>query len=121
VLFWREQKWAQEVERTTHDYRLFKAPLAVWLERYHVQAMLRYTFGAVVVSASVQLVLLPLMIVYFHRLSLASLLLNIVVSVLLAVLVGVALLALVVSSISATIAVPLFKLSNTIEWAMVHS
>ena len=121
IVFWSERKWQQELDRSPHHCRLFKARSAASLERYHLQPFARYTFGAVVVSASVQLVLLPLMIVYFHRLSLASLLLNIVVSVLLAVLVGVALLALVVSSISATIAVPLFKLSNTIEWAMVHS
>jgi len=78
-------------------------------------------FGAVVVSASVQLVLLPLMIFYFHRLSLASLLLNIVVSVLLALLVAVAMVALAISNVSAAIAAPLFKLANTIEWTMVHS
>jgi competence protein ComEC len=121
LLFWREQKWAQEVARTPNDYRLFKASGAAWLERYHVQAILRYTFGAVVVSASVQLVLLPLMIVYFHRLSLASLVLNIVVSILLAVLVAVALLALVVAQVSAAIAAPLFKLADAINWLMVHS
>ena len=94
MLFWSEQKWQQELARTPHSYRLFKSSLAVWLERHHVQRRLRYLFGAVVVSASVQVVLLPLMIVYFHRLSLASLLLNIVVSLLLAVLVSVAMLAL---------------------------
>jgi competence protein ComEC len=121
VLFWRERKWTQERERTSHDYRLFKTPLASWLERYHVQAMLRYTFGAVMVSASVQLMLLPLMIVYFHRLSLASLVLNIVVSVLLAALVAVALLALLVAQVSMEIAAPFFKLSDALNWLMVHS
>ena len=121
LLFWREKKWAQELERSPHDYRLFKAPLAAWLERYHVQAMLRYTFGAVLVSASVQIVLLPLMIVYFHRLSLASLVLNIVVSVLLAALVAVALLALLIAQLSAGIAAPLFKFADAINWLMVHS
>jgi competence protein ComEC len=115
VLFWRERKWTQELERTTHDYRLFKAPLAFWLERYHLQVMLRYAFGAVVVSASVQLMLLPLMIVYFHRISLASLVLNIVVSVLLAVLVAVSLLALLIAQ------APVFKLADAINWLMVHS
>ncbi len=83
--------------------------------------MLRYTFGAVVVSASVQLMLLPLMIVYFHRLSLASLVLNIVVSMLLAALVAVALLALVIAQVSAAVAAPLFKLADAINWLMVHS
>ena len=115
VLFWREKKWAQELAHTTHDYRLFKAPLASRLERYHVQPLLRYVFGAVIVSVSVQLMLLPLMILYFHRLSLASLVLNIVVSILLAVLVVVALLALLIGQ------APLFKLADAINWLMVHS
>ena len=115
LLFWSEKKWTQELARSTHKYRLFKAPAAVWLERYYVQAVLRYTFGAVVVSVSVQLVLLPLMIVYFHRLSLASLVLNIVVSFLLAVLVVVSLLALLIAQ------APLFKLADAINWLMVHS
>ena len=113
--FWREKKWTQEIARSTHRYRLFKAPLASRLERYYVQPVLRYTFGAIVVSASVQLMLLPLMIVYFHRLSLASLMLNILVSILLAALVIVALLALLIGQ------APLFKLAEAINWLMVHS
>ncbi|HEX7331173.1 MAG TPA: DNA internalization-related competence protein ComEC/Rec2 [Pyrinomonadaceae bacterium] len=121
VLFWSERKWQQQITRSPHDYRLFKARAAAWLERYHVQRCLRYVFGAVLVSASVQVVLLPLMIVYFHRLSLASLLLNIVVSILLAALVAVALLALVLSQISVALSAPLFKVADAINWLMVHS
>ncbi|MEN3325837.1 MAG: competence protein ComEC [Acidobacteriota bacterium] len=115
VLFWREKRWTQELARSTHKYRLFKATSAVWLERYHVQPVLRYTFGAVVVSASVQLMLMPLMIVYFHRISLASLVLNIVVSITLAVLVVIALVALLVGQ------APLFNVADAINWLMVHS
>jgi competence protein ComEC len=115
ILFWREQQWQQELARSSHKYRLFKTDVARWVERYHVQPVLRYTFGAVLVSASVQVMLLPLMIVYFHRLSLSSLVLNIVVSVLLAALVVVALLALLLS------AAPLIRLADAIDWAMVHS
>jgi competence protein ComEC len=121
ILFWREEKWRQEVARSPHNYRLFKARPATWLERYHLQWCLRYIFGAVVVSASVQMVLLPLMIIYFHRLSFASLLLNIVVSLLLAVLVAVALLALLVAPVSTLVAAPLFKFADAVNWAMVHS
>ena len=121
ILFWREQKWRQELARSTHHYRLFKTDAAIWLERYHVQPVLRYTFGAVVVSVCVQVMLLPLMIVYFHRLSLSSLVLNIVVSVLLAALVAVALLALLLANVSTALSVPLFRLADAIDWAMVHS
>ncbi|HVF22982.1 MAG TPA: ComEC/Rec2 family competence protein [Pyrinomonadaceae bacterium] len=121
LLFWSERKWKKELARSPHRFRLFKAPLAAWLERYQVQRLAQYVFGAVLVSAAVQLVLLPLMIVYFHRLSPASLLLNIVVGVLLAVLTAVALLALLLSQLSATLALPLIKLANTINDLMVHS
>lgn len=121
ILFWREQKWRQELARSSHHYRLFKSDAARWLERYHIQPVLRYTFGAVVVSASVQVMLLPLMIVYFHRLSLSSLVLNIVVSVLLAFLVAVAMLGLLLSQASTVLSAPLFRLADAINWAMVHS
>ena len=30
-----ERKWQQGLERSPHDYRLFKAKAAAWLERYH--------------------------------------------------------------------------------------
>ena len=121
LLFWSERRWQQELARSPHDYRLFKTAAASWLERYHMQSCLRYVFGAVVVSASVQVVLLPLMIVYFHRLSLASLVLNIVVSVLLAALVAVALVALLLAQVSVALSAPLFKFADAINWLMVHS
>src|SRR5689334_7881375 len=121
VLFWSKRTWVKEVARSPQRYRLFKTPLAARLERYRVQACLRYVFAAVVVSGSVQLVLLPLMIVYFHRLSLASLILNVVVSVLLAALTAVALLALLVAQLSTAVAAPLIQLADAINWLMIHS
>jgi competence protein ComEC len=121
LLFWSECKWRKEIARSPYHYRLFKAKPAAVLERYGLQACLRYVFGAVVVSGAVQLVLLPLMIVYFHRLSLASLILNIVVGVLLAILCAVALLALIISQFSIALATPLLTLANAINWAMIHS
>src|SRR6185369_5400189 len=121
ILFWSEKDWRQELSRSTHNYRLFKTPYAGWLERFYLQTPVRYVFGGVLVSASVQIVLLPLMIVYFHRLSFASLILNIVVSILLAALVAIALLALLVAQAGTAIAAPLFKCADAINWLMVHS
>lgn len=121
LLFWSERKWKTEIARSPYRYRLFKAPLAASLERYRVQACLRYIFAALMVSAAVQILLLPLMIVYFHRISPASLVLNIVVGLLLAVLTAVALVALLLSQMSVTFAAPFFKLANMIDWLMIHS
>ena len=121
TLFWSEKNWKREIARSTHHYHLFKFPFAGVLERYRIQWCLRYVFGAFVVSAAVQIVLLPQMILYFHRLSLSSLVLNIVVSVLLAALAAVALIGLLVAQISESIAAPVLKLAESINWLMVHS
>jgi competence protein ComEC len=61
------------------------------------------------------------MILYFHRLSLSSLVLNIVVSVFLALLAAVALAGLLLAQLSPTLAAPLLKLAEGINWLMVHS
>jgi len=66
-------------------------------------------------------VLLPLLIIYFHRLSLSSVVLNIGVSLLLALLSAIALLALLISQVSATLAAPLCSLANGVNWIMIHS
>ncbi len=121
ALFWSEKNWKREMARSTHHYRLFKLPLAAALERCKAQWFLRYVFGALVVSAAVQIVLLPQMILYFHRLSLSSLVLNIVVSVLLAAVGAVALVGLLVAEVSTSLAVPVLKLAEAINWLMVHS
>jgi competence protein ComEC len=120
-LFWSEREAQRELERANYGYRLFKAPLAATLERIHLQRLLRYVFGAVAVSATVQLTLLPFLVVYFHRLSFASLLLNIGVSLLMAGVALVAAVALLLAQINTTVATPLISLTNSLNWLMVHS
>lgn len=121
TLFWSERHWRREMARLNYSYRLFKTPLAARLERLHLQRILRYGFGAAVVSASVQLTLLPMLVIYFHRLSLASFLLNILVGALMAGLALVALFGLLLSSLSGWLAAPFFKLTEGLNWLMVHS
>jgi competence protein ComEC len=121
TLFWSERKWRQELAQANYSCKLFKTPLAAQLERWRLQRPLRYAAGAVVVSASVQLGLLPLLILYFHRLSLAALVLNIGVGLLMALLGMVALAALVIGHISPLAAAPLVTFANAVDWVMVHS
>jgi competence protein ComEC len=121
ILFWRESAWRREMSRSVYSYRLFKHPLAARLERMRVQGLLRYAASAMVVSASVQVGLLPLLVLYFHRLSLASFILNIIVGVLMAALSLVALAALVMAQLSAKLAAPLILLAEKLNWLMVHS
>jgi competence protein ComEC len=121
ALFWSERAWQRELSLATYSCRLFKTPLAARLERWHVQRPLRYALGAALVSASVQAGLLPLLILYFHRLSLASFVLNIFVGLLMAALSLIALAALLLSQLSAQVAVPLFWLAEHLNWLMLHS
>jgi competence protein ComEC len=121
ILFWSERQWQSELEQTNYTYRLLKTPAAKTLERFHLQRPLRYAFSTIVVSASVQIVLLPLLVVYFHRLSFASLLLNIGVSIMMAAMAIVAMFALLLTYISAVLAAPFISLTNGLNWLTVHS
>lgn len=121
ILFWSERGWRREMAASTYSYRLFKHPLAAKLERLRVQRLLRYAAGAMLLSASVQAGLLPLLVLYFHRLSLASLVLNIIVGVLMATLALTALAALALVQLSAGLAAPLIWLAESLNGLMVHS
>jgi competence protein ComEC len=120
-LFWSERKAARELERANYNYRLFKAPLAGKLERMHLQRPLRYVFAAILVSTAVQMSLLPFLLIYFHRLSFASFLLNIGVSLMMAGVAIIAAAALILAQLSLTLATPLISITNSLNWVMVHS
>ena len=120
-LFWSERKGKHDLELANYSYRLFKAPIAERLERMHIQRVLRYTFGAVVVSAAVQLMLLPFLVIYFHRLSPASFVLNIIVGLLMAGVAATALAGIVIAQVSAALAEPLFRAADGLNWIMIHS
>ncbi len=120
-LFWSDRNWQREMERLNYSYKLFKTPIAAILERYRLQRPLRYAWGAMVVTFSVEVTMLSLLIVYFHRVSLSSLVLNIVVSILMAMLALVALAGLIVGQISSAGAAVFFGVANAINWLMVHS
>jgi competence protein ComEC len=121
TLYWSERQWRQEMEHSAWQCRLFKTPLAARLERLHVQRLLRYVLSVVIVSATVQLTLLPLLVLYFHRLSFASILLNIIVGVLMAWLSFFALAALLLAQVGQTLAAPLVSIAEGLSWLMVHS
>ncbi len=121
ALFWREREWRQEMLRLNYSYKLFKSPLASRLERYHLQLVMRYAFAAALTSVCVQITLLPLLIVYFHRVSLSGLVLNIGISLIMALLIFVAVGALLVGQLSTALAAPLVGVTNALDQLMVHS
>lgn len=121
LLFWREQEWKKELSQLNYSYGLVKNPTAVRLEHLHLQRFLRYAFASVVVSLCVQVLLLPLMVVYFHRVSISALILNVGVSVIMALVSLTAIASLIVAQISVTLAEPLVTFTNALNWLMIHS
>jgi competence protein ComEC len=121
ILFWQEREAQRALAELNYSYKLFKEPLAATLGRLHLQGLLRYAFAAIAVSACVQLTLLPFLVVYFHRLSFASFILNIGVSVMMAGVGLIAAVALVAAQVSPAFAAPLISAANALNWAMVHS
>ncbi|HXI62036.1 MAG TPA: ComEC/Rec2 family competence protein, partial [Pyrinomonadaceae bacterium] len=121
TIFWSERAWKAEMAASNVSYRLFKTGWADKCERWHLQRPLRFSVAAVIVSATVQIGMLPLLVIYFHRLSFASLLLNIFVGVAMAGLAFVAVAATLLAQSSSVVAAPLIVLSEKIEWLMVHA
>ena len=119
-LFWSEKGWRRELSRATYSCRLFKTPAAARLEGWRVQRTLRYVFAALVVSACVQAGLLPLTVVYFHRFTLASLLLNLFAGALMAALSLVALAAVALSPAGEGLSRPLVWLAENLAWLTEH-
>jgi competence protein ComEC len=121
ALHWRERRWRKELERSTHSYNLFKTPWAARLERLRVQGLLRQAFAAVLVSLVVQVSMVPLLVLHFHRLSPASLVLNIFVGALMVLLAFSGLAALALAPLSATLAAPLARVAEASAALMTHS
>jgi len=120
-LFWSERAWKAEMAASNIRFRLFKTPAAAALERWRAQRLLRFVTATIVVSASVQVGMLPALIIYFHRVSFASLLLNIFVGAAMALVAFVALLAIIVAQVSSSASTPFVWLAEKLEWLMVHA
>ncbi len=86
LLFWDEWRFRQEMRRERIRYQLIKARPALWLSRWRLQSALAWITLTMLTTIGVQIVLLPMMISGFHRVSLLSPLINVVEAVLVALL-----------------------------------
>ncbi len=115
ALFWSERAWREEQATMIWRCRLIKTPLAVWLERWRVQRIARYVFAAIVISASVQIVMLPLMVLYFHRFSFAALILNIWTGFAFIVMSAAGIVALIIAEVGTPLASPFVWLTEAMS------
>ncbi len=119
TLYWREAVWEREVSRQLWTANLFKAPHLKWLEAKNLQTMAQYIFEVLLVSAIMQICLLPLMVVYFHRFPVLSVFLNLWVGIFIACESFAAVAAVFLANINETIALPIIKLTEILNWLLV--
>jgi competence protein ComEC len=113
LLFWDEREYRTEMKEGTVKYRIEKWRAARWLNRVRLQAPLRWMVATVTTTVGIQLALLPLMVVHFHRFSIVSPITNVTESLLIGLLMIVGAAQLAVGIFSATLAA---WLSPVIHW-----
>ena len=119
TLYWRERVWEIEVSRQLWTLKLFKSPHLKWLEAKNWQTVFRYVFEAILVSMIVQAWLLPFSVIYFHRLSVLSVFLNLWVGVIIALESFAAIFAVFLGNISGALAFPFVKITEMFNWLLV--
>ena len=119
MLYWREDTWAVESKRQVWSAKLFKSPYLVGRIGDGVQRVARYLFEGVLVSLIVQICMLPLSVVYFHRVSVASVLLNLWVGLFIAIESFAAVIGAVVGHLSGFLASPFSIIADFSNWLML--
>ncbi|MGA9771327.1 MAG: ComEC/Rec2 family competence protein [Blastocatellia bacterium] len=103
TLFWDERKFRKEMSRSPVRYRLDKARAALVLGRLRMQPLVRVLAMLAIASTMIQLSTLPLMALYFNRVSPVGVLLNVTAGLLTAALMFLALGAIASAWIAAKV------------------
>jgi len=119
MLYWRENKWAIESKRQIWSASLFKSPYLTLFEVNGLQGFAAFVFEGILISIAVQIWLLPLLVIYFHRVSVASIFLNLWVGIFICLESFSALIAVLFSSISDRLALPTIKLTEIFNWLLI--
>lgn len=121
TLFWNERAFAEEMKQAPIRYRLRKASAARVLGRLRVQPLLRGAVLLMITSAAIQLSTLPLMALYFNRVSPVGVLLNVVAGLLTGVLMLSAVGAIAIGAVSGGIAGGLVHVVNGAHAVLVNA
>lgn len=111
TLYWNDKAWEIESAKHIWSARLTKKPLfKFWFRR-----SLAWIVDGILVSAIVQLCMLPLLIYYFHRMPVAALFLNLWVGAMMAVMSLAAIVAVMLSQIALFLAWPLVQFTEVVS------
>lgn len=122
TLFWDERRFQRDQHASPIRFRLDKAEAARWLSRLPgVQPLVRFCVLSLLVSGVAQMALLPLMAIYFHRVVLAGIVLNVVIGLFVALIGSSAILALGLSVMDLSLASPFAGVTDRLADAMMRS
>lgn len=119
IFYWNEHKWERTLRENIWECRIFKSDYGTWLSNRGLQKPLRWVFEGILVTAIVQIFLLPFLILYFHRLSFASVLLNLWVGFFIVLQNLTAIITVVFAQISDALALPFIKLAEIFNWILL--
>ncbi len=116
ILYWNSEEWKVESKRQIWAANLFKSPFMAKRVIGVFQTFVRYIFESVLVSLIVQIWMLPLLVVYFHRISVASVLLNLWVGFFIALESFAAVIGALMGHLSILLAAPFFTIAEVFNW-----
>jgi len=119
MLYWNPHVWRVESKRQIWTIRLFKSPFLPKKIVGITQKIVRYVFEAGFVSLIVQIWMLPLLVVYFHRVSFASVMLNLWVGLFIAIESFAAVIGVLAGNLSSLLAARFFWLAEVANWLML--
>lgn len=120
VIYWDQRAFEREIQTSPIRFQLDKSPWALRLNRWPgAQWMVRAIVLSVIISAAVQIGVLPAMVLYFHRVALGGVVLNIWVTAGVVLFVISALLAFAMAEISIHLALPIVAIGQRLaEWIL---
>ncbi|MBK7393928.1 MAG: ComEC/Rec2 family competence protein [Chloracidobacterium sp.] len=119
TIYWNNPKWSIESKRQIWSAHIFKSPYFAGRVGETIQKIFRYVFEGLLISLIVQVCMLPLSVIYFHRVSVASVLLNLWVSIFIAVESFAAVIGALIGHISTLLAAPFFAVAEVMNWLML--
>lgn len=105
TIYWHDAAWEIESRRNLWSANLFKLPL-IRIKGLFIRRMISIIFDGMIISASVQIWMLPLLAYYFHRVPVGSVLLNLLVGPLVALMSLTSLIAMLIFQVSSHLAAP---------------
>jgi competence protein ComEC len=119
TIYWREDAWHIEAKRNVWSANLFKSPYRKMSGPESLQRVGAFVFEGILISLIVQFWLLPFLVVYFHRVSILSVPLNLWAGLFIALESFSALIAVGFSLLSDALALPFIKLTELFNWLLI--